>query len=109
MLNCVLINLANYEKIDDIKFLLTKIDHFYNMGVAGDSTALSIYVDLSKCIKSPKLTPYQALVIDLYYVKGFTMDDIGAVLNITKPTVYGHIQGALKKIHRMLMEGDYGY
>jgi len=47
-----------------------------------------------------KLTERQTEVIQLYFYKGMTLQEIAEELGITKPAVYYAMKGALKKMRK---------
>lgn len=65
-----------------------------NAEILADEELRKLYAAMSK------LTERQTEVIQLYFYKGMTLQEIAEELGMSKPAVHYSMQGALKKIRK---------
>lgn len=69
---------------------------------AGGIDQLNLLIDLELLLEEAKLTERQMQVVDLYYCKQYTQEEVSRVLNVSQQAVLDHIKKAKQKINKVL-------
>ena len=97
-------NLAKYESLPHLKHIMGNIFEMKKLAEGGNQTALCIVMDLEKAIYHPTiLTEKQQKVVIMKYLGKETNDYIAEQMNISETAIRKHLQGALKRIQRFLV------
>lgn len=100
-------NKTEYD-IKGIKHLLKQYLFLYDLSKMGDSVASAICIDLY--ISLNHVTEKQFYSIFYHCILNQTLQETGNLLNIEIGTVYGSIMGGIKKIYKILHNGNlYNY
>ena len=78
----------------------------YNRWLHGESVENQAFGRMMKEEMLERLTDKQREAYALYYDEGYTMDEIGGVLGISKDAVKYRLHGAVRKIHKYMAENQ---
>jgi DNA-directed RNA polymerase specialized sigma subunit len=99
-------NIAKYEDISSIIFLLRNIHNLYTMAHKGNQTALCIAMDLQNAIKDNRLTQKQQTAIKMKFMERENNVYIADQMGVTENAIRKHIKGGLKRISKILTVGE---
>ncbi len=106
IVNDALLNEADYEKFGAVKSMLAMFNSHERAAYRGDTVAHSILVDLKEAIYSGVLTGPQLEAIELYFVRGHTQQDVSLMLGISRQSVQGRVNSAVRNIQKVLNSGE---
>ncbi|WP_270813979.1 sigma factor-like helix-turn-helix DNA-binding protein [Exiguobacterium sp. CinTr1] len=96
-----------------VKRLLNEIPKLRQMAGDGDIDATTLMLDINRVLVNAKLTERQRQVIDLRYVGGLTLADVGAALDVAPQVAHineGRALNALvREFKRMTEDGDHSF
>ncbi len=96
-----------------VKRLLNEIPKLRQMAEDGDIDATTLMLDINRVLENAKLTERQRQVIDLRYVDGLTLADVGAALGVAPQVAHineGRALNALvREFKRMAEDGDHSF
>ena len=97
------IDTADYSKQGAVKNLLTNMDQLYYSGMwRGDSTALSIYIDLKTAINTKGVLTFKQRRYLLLWIEGYTQEEIGAKYRVARQVIAITVDRAVKNISSFL-------
>lgn len=96
-----------------VKRLLNEIPKLRQMAEDGDIDATTLMLDINRVLENAKLTERQRQVIDLRYVDGLTLADVGTTLGVAPQVAHineGRALNALvREFKRMTEAGDHSF
>ncbi len=96
-------NVAQYESIAQLKHILKNMNNLRQMAEKGNQTAHAIWMDLDMALRNKYLTDKQRKVMYMKFIGKETNNYIAQEMNISETAVRKHINGALKRIQRLLL------
>lgn len=61
-------------------------------------------VDMDLLLKKAKLTPINQKVFELYFIQGFTLEEIANLCGCTTPAIFNNVKRLKAKIKKILIE-----
>jgi DNA-directed RNA polymerase specialized sigma24 family protein len=98
-------NIANYNNPNVIKYLLLNIQKLEKQSYAGNQTAHCILMDIQIAMTHEKLTEKQREAIYQKYVVGHNNVKIAEIMGVTENAIRKHLQGAIKRMIKILQGG----
>ena len=96
-----------------VKRLLNEIPKIRQMSEDGDIDATTLILDIDRVITAAKLPERQRQVIELRYVQGMTLADVGAQLGVAAQVAHVYegraIKALLREFGRMAENGDHSF
>ena len=97
------IDTADYSKQGAVKNLLTNMDQLHYSGMwRGDSTALSIYIDLKTAINTKGVLTFKQRRYLLLWIEGYTQEEIGAMYRVARHGISMSVDKGIKNISNYL-------
>ncbi len=106
IVNDALLNEADYEKFGAVKAMLSMFNSHERAAYRGDTVAHSILVDLKEAIYSGVLTKPQLLAVEMYFIEGHTQQDVAVEFGISRQSVQGRVNSAVRNIQKVLNSGE---
>lgn len=106
--NVRLMEKYNYHNQSDIKELYRQYNNLYELGKCGDTVALSIWIDIkTAAFETNILTRKQKRYLVRHLINKETLREIGTEEELDFSTIRDHVNGAIKRIQKHLLEGKY--